>query len=201
MLDPAYIRDHVEKVREGLRNRGLDADKVLEDIATLESLRKRLIGEYEGLKRQQNTSGDEIAKAKRQGQDTSHIQEAGRLRNQQIKQLGIQLDSIEHQRDAALLTLPNLPHDTVPVGKTSADNPEARRHGEPRAFDFEPKAHWDLGTALGIIDFERATKISGARFSVLERRRARASNGRSSTSCSICTRATTATSRSSRRSW
>ena len=135
-----------------------------QDIATLESLRKRLIGEYEGLKRQQNTSGDEIAKAKRQGQDTSHIQEAGRLRNQQIKQLGIQLDSIEHQRDAALLTLPNLPHDTVPVGKTSADNPEARRHGEPRAFDFEPKAHWDLGTALGIIDFERATKISGARF-------------------------------------
>jgi seryl-tRNA synthetase len=167
MLDPAYIRDHVEKVREGLRNRGLDADKVLQDIATLESLRKRLIGEYEGLKRQQNTSGDEIAKAKRQGLDTSHIQEAGRLRNQQIKQLGIQLDSIEHQLETALLTLPNLPHDTVPVGKTSADNPEARRHGEPRAFDFEPKPHWDLGTALGIIDFERATKISGARFSVL----------------------------------
>jgi seryl-tRNA synthetase len=167
MLDPAYIRDHVEQVREGLRNRGLDADKALEDIATLESLRKRLIGEYEGLKRQQNTSGDEIAKAKRQGQDTSHIQEAGRLRNQQIKQLGIQLDSIEHQRDAALLTLPNLPHATVPVGKTSADNPEVRRHGEPRPFDFEPKAHWDLGTALGIIDFERAAKISGARFAVL----------------------------------
>jgi len=167
MLDPAYIRDHVEQVREGLRNRGVDADKALEDIATLESLRKRLIGEYEGLKRQQNTSGDEIAKAKRQGQDTSHIQEAGRLRNQQIKQLGIQLDSIEHQRDAALLTLPNLPHATVPVGKTSADNPEVRRHGEPRPFDFEPKAHWDLGTALGIIDFERATKMSGARFAVL----------------------------------
>src|SRR4051794_27503478 len=167
MLDPAYIRDHVEKVREGLRNRGLDPGKALEEIATLESLRKRLIGEYEGLKRQQNASGDEIAKAKRQGQDTAHIQEAGRQRNQQIKQLGVQLDSIEHQRDAALLNLPNLPHDTVPVGKTSADNPEARRHGEPRTFDFEPKAHWDLGTALGIIDFERATKMSGARFSVL----------------------------------
>ena len=164
MLDPAYIRDHVEKVREGLRNRGLDADKVLGDIATFESLRKRLIGEYEGLKRQQNTSGDEIAKAKRQGQDTSHFQETGRLRNQQIKQLGIQLDSIEHQRDAVLLTLPNLPHDTVPVGKTSEDNPEARRHGEPRVFDFEPKAHWDLATNLGLMDFERAPKISGSGF-------------------------------------
>jgi seryl-tRNA synthetase len=167
MLDPAYIRDHVEQVREGLRNRGLDIDKVLEDIATLESLRKRLIGEFEGLKRQQNTSGDEIAKAKRQGQDTSHIQETGRQRNQQIKQLSVQLDSIEHQRDAALLMLPNLPHASVPVGRSAADNPEARRHGEPRAFDFEPKPHWDLGTELGIIDFERATKISGARFAVL----------------------------------
>ena len=167
MLDPAYIRDHVEEVRTGLRNRGIEPDKVLQDITTLEGLRKRLIGEFEGLKRQQNTSGDEIAKAKRQGLDTAHIQEAGRARNQQIKQLGIQLDSIEHQRDTALLTLPNLPHSSVPVGKSAADNAEVRRHGEPRTFDFEPKAHWDLGTALGIIDFERATKISGARFAVL----------------------------------
>jgi seryl-tRNA synthetase len=167
MLDPAFIRDHVDLVRTGLKNRGLDLDKVLEDIATLEGLRRRLIGEFEALKRQQNTSGDEIAKAKRQGQDTTHIQEAGRARNQQIKQIGIQLDSIEHQRDAALLTLPNLPHASVPVGKSAADNAEVRRHGEPRKFDFEPKPHWDLGTALGIIDFERATKISGARFAVL----------------------------------
>jgi seryl-tRNA synthetase len=167
MLDPIFIRDHVDQVRTGLRNRGIDPDKALEDIATLENLRRRLIGEFEGLKRQQNTSGDEIARAKRQGLDTTSIQEAGRARNQQIKQLGIQLDSIEHQRDAALLTLPNLPHASVPVGKSAADNPEVRRHGEPRAFDFEAKPHWELGTALGIIDFERATKMSGARFAVL----------------------------------
>jgi seryl-tRNA synthetase len=167
MLDPIFIRDHVDQVLTGLRNRGIDPDKALEDIATLENLRRRLIGEFEGLKRQQNTSGDEIARAKRQGLDTTNIQEAGRARNQQIKQLGIQLDSIEHQRDAALLTLPNLPHASVPVGKSAADNPEVRRHGEPRAFDFEAKPHWELGTALGIIDFERATKMSGARFAVL----------------------------------
>jgi seryl-tRNA synthetase len=167
MLDPIFIRDHVDQVRTGLRNRGIDPDKALEDIATLENLRRRLIGEFEGLKRQQNTSGDEIARAKRQGLDTTNIQEAGRTRNQQIKQLGIQLDSIEHQRDVALLTLPNLPHASVPVGKSAADNPEVRRHGEPRAFDFEAKPHWELGTALGIIDFERATKMSGARFAVL----------------------------------
>ena len=167
MLDPAYIRDHIEEVRAGLRHRGLDPDKALEQIATLETARRRLIPEIEALKRQQNTSGDEIARARRQGHDTAPVQEANRARAQQIKQLGFQLDSIEHQRTAAVLDLPNLPHAGVPVGKSPADNVELRRHGEPRAFDFTPLPHWDLGPALGIIDFERATRIAGARFSVL----------------------------------
>ena len=167
MLDPIFIRDHVDEVRTGLRNRGLDVDKTLGDIATLEVLRRRLIGEYEGLKRQQNTSGDEIAKAKRQGKDAGPAMEAGRTRAAQIKILGVQLDSIEHQRDVALELLPNLPHASVPVGKGADDNQEIHRHGEPPVFDFEPKPHWELGTGLGIIDFERATKMSGARFSVL----------------------------------
>ena len=167
MLDPSYIRDHIEEVRIGLRNRGLDPDKALEEIATLETARRRLIPELEGLKRAQNTSGDEIARAKRMGQDTAPVQEANRARAQQIKQLGFQLDSIDHQRTAAVLNLPNLPHASVPVGKSAADNVEVRRVGEPRAFDFTPQPHWDLGPALGIIDFERGTKIAGARFTVL----------------------------------
>jgi seryl-tRNA synthetase len=167
MLDPAYIRDHIDEVRTGLRNRGLDPDKALEEIATLETARRRIIPELEGLKRLQNTSGDEIARAKRQGKDTAPVQEANRARAQQIKQMGLQLDSIEHQRESAVIVLPNLPHQSVPVGKTAADNVEVRRHGDPRAFDFTPVAHWDLGPALGIIDFERGTKIAAARFSVL----------------------------------
>src|SRR5262245_18995404 len=167
MLDPAYIRDHIDEVRQGLRSRGLDPDKALEEIATLEAARRRLIPELEGLKRQQNTSGDEIAKAKRQGQDTAHIQEANRGRAGLNKQLGYQLDSIEHRREQALMVLPNLPHPSVPVGATAADNREMRRHGEPPTFAFEPKAHWDLGPALGILDFERATRMAGARFAVL----------------------------------
>jgi seryl-tRNA synthetase len=166
MLDPTYVRDNMEAVRGGLRNRGLDPDKVLEEIATLETVRRRVIPELEGLKRLQNTSGDEIARAKRQHLDTSSIQEANRSRNQQIKQLGIQLDSIEYQRTQALLGLPNLPHATVPVGKSAADNVEVRRHGEPRTFDFEPRPHYELGPSLGILDFERATRMSGARFAV-----------------------------------
>jgi seryl-tRNA synthetase len=167
MLDPAFVRDHVTEVRTGLRNRGLDPDKALEEIATLETARRRLIPEVEGLKRLQNTSGDEIAKAKRQGFDTAPIQEANRARAQKIKQLGSELDSIEHQRNQALLVLPNLPHASVPVGASPAENVEMRRHGATRQFDFEPQPHWELGPALGIIDFERAARISGARFTVL----------------------------------
>jgi seryl-tRNA synthetase len=167
MLDPAYIRDHVEEVRAGLKNRGLDPDKALEEVVTLETARRRIIPELEALKREQNTSGDEIARAKRQGKDTAPIQEANRARAQQIKQLDVQRDSIEHRRTAAVLNLPNLPHASVPIGKHAADNVEVRRVGAPREFDFTPAPHWDLGPALGILDFERATKIAGARFSVL----------------------------------
>ena len=167
MLDPAFVRDNLDAVRQGLANRGLDAHKDLEQLATLETRRRRAIPEVEGLKRQQNTAGDEIARAKRQGKDATPIFAASKLRAQQIKQLEIELASLEHQREVILLMLPNLPHASVPVGKSAADNHEVRRHGDPPAFGFEPKAHWDLGPALGVIDFERATKMSGARFAVL----------------------------------
>jgi len=167
MLDQTYVREHLEAVRDGLRRRGMNPDQALESIAQLLSDRRRVIPEFEELKRQQNASGEEIGRAKRQGLDTTAIQEAGRVRAQQIKALQAQVDEIESRLHEALLTLPNLPQASVPVGKSADDNFEVRRHGTPRAFDFEPQAHWDLGPALGIIDFERATKISGARFSVL----------------------------------
>src|SRR6266487_1485912 len=109
MLDPSYIRDHVDEVRKGLRNRGLDPDKALEEIATLETARRRLIPEVEGLKRQQNTAGDQVAQAKRQGKETGAIQEANKHRAGQIKQLSVQLDSVEYQRTSAAMKLPNLP--------------------------------------------------------------------------------------------
>jgi seryl-tRNA synthetase len=167
MIDPAFAREHLDEVRAAYRSRGLDADKDLEQLATLETRRRRLIPEMEGLKREQNAAGDEVAKAKRQGLDATPLFAATKARAQQIRQLEIQLDQTEHQRAALLLTLPNLPHESVPVGATAADNVEVRRHGEPKAFDFEPKAHFELGPALGILDFERATRMSGARFAVL----------------------------------
>lgn len=167
MIDPAFVRDNMDVVRAGLRSRGLDPDRALEEFAALETVRRRVIPEMEGLKRQQNTAGDEVARAKRQGRDTTAIQDANRTRAQQIKQIEVQLDAIEYQRTQALLVLPNLPHSSVPVGADATGNLEVRRHGEIREFDFEPRPHWELGTELGILDFERATRMSGARFSVL----------------------------------
>jgi seryl-tRNA synthetase len=167
MLDPAYVRDHQDEVKRGLASRGTIVDGELEQLAVLENRRRRLIPELEGLKREQNAAGDEVARVKRQGKDASAIFEANRQRAQQIRQLGIELDQVEQQRTMLLMTLPNLPHASVPQGRTAADNAVVRAWGEPKAFDFEPQAHWDLGPALGIIDFERATRMSGARFSVL----------------------------------
>jgi seryl-tRNA synthetase len=167
MIDPVYAREHPDEVRAAYRNRGLDADSDLEQLATLESRRRRLIPELEGLKREQNAAGDEVARLKRRGEDATPIFAANKARAQHIRQLEIQVDQVEQQRTALLMTLPNLPHASVPVGANASANQEVRRCGEPRAFDFDPKPHWDLGLALGILDFERATRMSGARFSVL----------------------------------
>ena len=138
MLDPAFVRDHQEDVKRGLQSRGMNADGDLEALAVLENRRRRLIPELEGLKRDQNTAGDEVARAKRQGKDASGIFEANRQRAQQIRQLGIELDQVEHQRTALLMSFPNLPHASVPIGKSAEDNRVVRSWGEPPKFDFEP---------------------------------------------------------------
>jgi seryl-tRNA synthetase len=167
MLDPALLRDNLAHVRAGLQKRGLDLTAELEELATLETRRRRILPEMEGLKREQNSAGDEVARAKRQGHDVTKIQQASKERAAQIKQLSVELDAVEQRRNRGLLVLPNIPHESVPEGKTAADNREVRRHGDPPTFSFTPQPHWDLGPALGIIDFERGTKIAGARFTVL----------------------------------
>ena len=167
MIDPSLLRDNIAAVQTALANRGVDLTRELEELAALESRRRRLLPELEGLQREQNAAADEVAKAKRQGQDTTKIQEANRQRAAQIKQSNAELDLLQQRRNQGLLVIPNIPHATVPVGKSADDNKEVRRVGTPRAFTFAPQAHWDLGPALGIIDFERGTKIAGARFTVL----------------------------------
>jgi seryl-tRNA synthetase len=167
MLDPAFVRDHADLVAAGLRSRGIDPTADLEAFARLEARRRAILPEMEGLKQQQNRSGEEVARAKKEGRDPSAIFAANRERGTRIKELEAEVGAVEDERRKLLLTIPNLPHADVPVGASAADNLEVRRAGEPRAFDFEPQAHWDLGPALGIIDFERATRISGARFAFL----------------------------------
>ena len=167
MLDPNQVRDHLDAVKHALATRGLDATAELQSFSAAEADRRRLIQEVETLKREQNASGEEVARAKKQGLDPSHLFEASKARGQKIKQLEAELEPVERRRLAVLETLPNIPHASVPAGKSAADNVVVREWGTPRAFDFEPQAHWDLGPQLGVIDFERATKISGARFAVL----------------------------------
>ena len=167
MIDPLCLRDDPERVRETLRHRGTDLSRELDELTSLETSRRQMLPRIEGLKRDQNTAAADVGKAKREGLDTAALQEANRQRAQMIKELDQELQSIEERRQRLLLVLPNLPHASVPVGASAAENAEVRRHGAPREFAFTPKAHWDLGPALGIIDFERGTKIAAARFSVL----------------------------------
>src|SRR5918993_4761095 len=115
MLDPAFVRDHTDEVRSGLRNRGLDPETILGPFGALDAKRRELIPQVEGLKRDQNASGEEVARAKKQGLDASAIFAANKARGQQIKQLEAELDAVEQQRTDLLMTVPNLPHPSVPV--------------------------------------------------------------------------------------
>jgi len=167
MLDPSLIRDRFDAVRDALAARGADLDDELQALAELDTERKRLLPEIESLRHAQKTAAAEVGRAKKQGEDTTALQEANRERGQQIKRLEAELEALEQSRQKRLLVLPNVPHASVPRGRSADDNVEVRRHGTPRDFAFAPQPHWDLGPALGIIDFERGTKIAGARFTVL----------------------------------
>jgi len=167
MLDPVFVRDNPDLVEARLRSRGMDPSADLAALALLEASRRRVLPEVEGLKRDQNASGEAVARAKKAGEDPSAVFAENKARGARIKDLEAELAEIEAKRDALLLTLPNLPHESVPVGASADDNVEVRRWGTPKTFSFTPKPHWDLGAALGILDFERATRMSGARFAVL----------------------------------
>ncbi len=167
MLDPLYLRTHRDEALARLNARGGDFAADLDELAAIDDERRALLQRVEALKREQNAASDAVQRGKRDGTDVDELIHANKLRASEIKQLEATLATIDARRDAALLRLPNLPHASVPAGRSAADNVEVRRWGTPPAFDFTPKPHWDLGAALGILDFERAARMSGARFSVL----------------------------------
>ncbi len=149
---------------EKLATRGLILP--LEEYRDLDKRRRAAITEAEQLSAEQNALSREIPKLKAAGQDTSEIQAKSRAMGDRKAALAKQSDELDAQFREMLATIPNIPHESVPIGKSADDNVEVRRNGEPRAFDFEPQPHWDLGTNLGILDFDRAAKITGARFAV-----------------------------------
>ena len=165
MLELAFVRDNLALVKERLGQRGLPPS-ALDDFETVDRERRKLLVEVEGLKAQRNKVTDEIAVLKKQRQDAATQIAESRELGDRIAELDKQAKASDEKLREMLRTIPNVPHASVPVGSTSADNQEVRRWGTPRKFDFEPKAHWDLGPELGILDFERAAKITGARFAV-----------------------------------
>ena len=141
MIDPFLVRDRLSDVEARLSLRGVDLSKELAELAGIEAERRRLIPAVENLKREQNASSEAVARAKKEGRDPSAIFAENKARGARIKALETELAEVERGRDALLLRLPNLPHESVPAGKSAADNAEIHRWGSPTSFSLPPKPH------------------------------------------------------------
>ncbi|MGD0695312.1 MAG: serine--tRNA ligase [Terriglobia bacterium] len=164
MLDLNFVRDNLELVKRKMRERGM-AD-AMKDFESLDATRRTALARAEELKARRNKVSDEIAGLKKQKQDAGAQIAEMKVLKQEIEIYDAHAEVADKQLRELLVGIPNVPHESVPAGRGPEDNQEIRRWGEPRQFDFEPKAHWDLGPELGILDFERAAKIAGARFAV-----------------------------------
>jgi len=162
MLDIKFVRQNLEQVQKALGTRSNAAQ--LETFIEWDNRRRAILIEAENLKHRRNVVSEEIAALKKKGQDAENLVSEMREVSSKIKEMDKELSEIEAKANEILMVIPNIPHASVPVGKDEKDNPEVKRSGEPRKFDFDIKAHWDIGEALGILDLERATKITGARF-------------------------------------
>jgi seryl-tRNA synthetase len=166
MLDLNFVRDNLPLVEEKLRQRGMDPAAVLMDFREVDTQRRHAITEAETSKAQRNKASEEIAKQKKSGQDASAAMAHTKALRERISELERTASDLDARLREILAGIPNLPHASVPVGHSADDNVEVRRWGAPPKFDFAPKPHWDLGSDLGILDLERAVKLTGARFAV-----------------------------------
>jgi seryl-tRNA synthetase len=166
MLDLNFVRENLAAVEEMLRRRGLDPAQVLGDFRAFDERRRTLITQAETLKAQRNRASEEIARLKKSGQDASALMEQNKSLREQGDSLEKQANEAEQQLRSILAGIPNMPHVSVPSGKSTEENVEVRRWGTPAEFSFNPKPHWELGERLGVLDLERAVKLSGARFAV-----------------------------------
>ena len=163
MLDIKMIRQNTDEIKERLATRGVKAEKI-DALLEKDKRRRELLVETEGLKQKRNEVSAEIANAKRNKEDATDAIKEMREVGAKIKSLDEELEEVEATVKDMASRLPNLPNPTIPVGPDESANVELRKVGTPREFDFEPKAHWDIGEDLGILDFDRGAKVSGARF-------------------------------------
>jgi len=165
MLDLAFVRENLPLVEEKLRQRGMDP-AALKDFHQVDAQRRQVITEVETLKARRNRASEEVAKLKKGGQDASGLIAETKSLRERIQELEKSAEQYENQLRQLLIGIPNMPHESVPVGRSAEDNVEVRRWGSPPQFDFTPKPHWELGEHLGVLDLERAVKLTGARFAV-----------------------------------
>ncbi len=165
MLDIKKIREEYEAVKESVERRG-KGDFGLSGIPALDEKRRAILAKVETMKNKQNQDSKEIPKLKKEGKDVSELMTQMKKLSEDIKELDSQVSEVEEELKQALLNVPNTPNPSVPTGKDDTENLEIRKWGEPKEFDFEHKAHWDVGSDLDILDFDRAAKIAGARFTV-----------------------------------
>lgn len=166
MLDLRLVRTQPDVVREAVKRRS--ADVPVDELLNADAAWRERLSEVERLKAERNEASAAIGERKRAGEDATEAIARMKGVSERIKALDVEVAELDERIKALIMEIPNVPHESVPVGASDADNVEVRRSGEPRAFDFEPKAHWDLGTSLDIIDFERAGKVTGARFTFLK---------------------------------
>ncbi len=166
MLDLGFVRNNLEYVEEKLRARGADPTALLGDFRALDQNRRSAITLAESLKARRNELSQQVGALKMAGQDATAVMDETRALKEKLDELDSTAAKLDDQLRLALASIPNLTRDEVPTGKSEADNPTVKTWGEKPAFDFEAKPHWELGEALGILDMERAAKLSGARFAV-----------------------------------
>ena len=164
MLDIKVIRSNPELVKTAVRNRNGNLDEKIDEILEIDAQRRQITGRVEAMKAEQNAVSKQIPAIKKAGGDTSEIMAKMKALSDEVTALGGELSALEERQRGVLLSIPNIPNESVPIGKDDTENVEVRRWGEPRAFSFEPKAHWDLGKELSILDPERAAKVTGKRF-------------------------------------
>ena len=163
MLDIRNLRNDLESVEQALKNRGKSPEMIAE-FPVLDTKRREMLQETEQLKARRNSVSQEVAKLKKAGEPADDVIAEMRQVGDRIKELDEEIRNIEAAMDELLLAIPNIPHESVPVGASEDDNVEVRRWSEPKSFSFEPKAHWDLAADLDILDFETAAKVTGSRF-------------------------------------